>query len=259
MISLIDSDILVYECGFSSDSNAKNALLMGWGLKTKKECSPEQLDELTLAKEPLEYCLKIVKNKIEEILKITEAEDYKLYLTGKDNFRNKIQPDYKANRDPGHKPHWYKEIKEYLIEVHGAEVIDGMEADDKLSIEQVSSEEWTCICTKDKDLDMVPGFHYNWSKSKYELGVYHVEEIEGLRFFYTQILTGDATDNIPGLFKATGKRATKKFKEPIQSMETELEMYEHVKECYGEYDFTGIAQCLYMLKKEGVMWEAPNS
>ena len=238
MIALIDGDILVYECGFSSDANAKKEYLEAHLAKHKEQLRPEELEEYLDAREPVEYALKIVKNKLAELIEMVEADSFEIYITGDDNYRMEILPDYKANRDPTHKPHWYKEIKEYLINFQGAIVVEGIEADDILGIRQCEeTDDWTCICSKDKDLDCIPGWHYNWSPSKVELGVYWVEEVEALRFFYTQCLTGDTTDNIPGIFKLTGKKATKKLKEPLQRMYTELEMYNHVKEAYGDVDF----------------------
>ena len=132
MIALIDGDILVYQCGFASDSQARK-------------------NELFEGHEPLEYALQNVKKSIEDIMQVTEADTYELYLTGQDNYRTTMYPDYKGNRDPNHKPHWYHEIKEYLIEVKGAITVDGMEADDILGIRQVTElDEHTVICSKDK-------------------------------------------------------------------------------------------------------------
>jgi 5'-3' exonuclease len=245
--ALIDGDILIYECGFSSDSVAR---------KNGKE------------HEPLSYCLQNVKKKIESILEATGCDSYRIFLTGPNNFRLEIAPDYKANRDPDHKPHWYKEIKEYLIEKHGAEITNGFEADDAMGWNQTDD---TIICTKDKDLDMVPGKHYNWSPKKIDAGVYHVTEVEGLRFFYTQCLTGDSTDNIPGLFKLTGQRATKKIKAPLQDLDTEEEMWVHVVHEYHmacmekgiptpdvSDKFRVAAACLWISHGDRETWEPPT-
>jgi 5'-3' exonuclease len=208
--ALIDGDILVYECGFSSDKKAKDA---------------------GVEHEPIEYCLQNVKLKIKEVMETAGCDEHRIFLTGDNNFRLDIAPDYKANRDASHKPYWYKEIKQYLIDKWDAEVTDGFEADDAMGWNQTDD---TVICTKDKDLDMVPGAHYNWSPKRRDNGVYHVTEVEGLRFFYTQCLTGDSTDNIPGLFKLTGHRATAKIKQPLQEMDNELDMWDHVMEVYSD-------------------------
>jgi 5'-3' exonuclease len=246
VIALLDGDILVYESGFSSDANAKKDAL-------------ERGEELAGTEhEPLAFCLKIVKNKIDELVTISKADSYKIYLTGKNNFRNKILPEYKANRDPANRPHWYKEIQEYLVEVHSATIVNGMEADDAMGIEQCNSDDWTCICSKDKDMDGVPGWHYNWSPTKYEKGLYFVDDVEALRFFYTQCLTGDSTDNIPGIFKSIGKKCSKKMKEMVASCNTEKEMYDYVVDQYDGFDFTPIAQCLWILRKEEAIWVTPE-
>lgn len=241
MIALIDADILLYECGFASDAAAKR-------------------DERFEGHEPLEYALQNVKQKITDIMEVTQADEYECYLTGDDNFRLRLYPPYKANRDPNHKPHWYHEIKEYLVEKHRAITVEEMEADDILGIRQCTEQDdHTIICSKDKDLDCIPGFHYNWSPNRWQNGVYTIDDIEANRFFYTQCLTGDSTDNIPGIFQTTGKKASKKMKEPIQEMTTDYEMYQYVKDCYGEHveQLNLYAQLLWILQKPKGYWTPP--
>jgi 5'-3' exonuclease len=99
---------------------------------------------------------------IDSILVNTEAEEYRLFLTGKDNFRYTIYPEYKAHR-PKEKPFWLQACREYLIATFNAEVIDGQEADDALGINQTGD---TIICSIDKDLDMLRGDHYNFVKNR---------------------------------------------------------------------------------------------
>jgi len=78
--------------------------------------------------------------------------------------------------------------------VEGAVVSEGEEADDLLGINQTHE---TIICSIDKDLLMVSGRHYNFVKREHS----EVSNKEGRWNFYKQLLTGDATDNIPGLWK----------------------------------------------------------
>lgn len=237
MIALIDGDILVYECGFSSDATAK-----------------KNGDE----HEPLSYALQNVKQKLKDVLDAAKTTEYEMYLTGKNNYRFEFLPDYKGNRDSTHRPFWYKEIKQYLIDECGAIVCDGEEADDLLGIRQMDPRTETIICTKDKDLDCVPGLHYNWSPSRWEDGIYDISEVEALRFFYTQILTGDSTDNIPGLKKSVGKIATAKIKKGLESLESARDMYDYVASVYGDFDFHPIAKCLWIRQKYGEIWEPPK-
>ncbi len=115
-----------------------------------------------------------------------------------------------------------------MRDVLGASIITEIEADDAMSINQteVITERngplpWngynkeTIICTRDKDLRQVPGWHYGWEMgAQPEYGPVLVDKegdgLElnakrtavvgtGLPFFYSQVLQGDRADNIPGL------------------------------------------------------------
>jgi len=187
-IVAIDADIPCYSIGFASEGD------------------------------PVEYALHSVKVLIKKCVKQTGADDYILFLTGKNNFRIKratLQP-YKGNRK-GDKPTHHAAIRQYMIEQHGAVVIDDAEADDALGIFLTEEETGVekVIATLDKDLDGVPGEHYNWKKNI----TYNVSVEEADEFFCQQLLTGDATDNIPGLFKLTGQRATKAVKARLTEAE----------------------------------------
>ncbi len=52
----------------------------------------------------------------------------------------------------------------------------------------------TVICSIDKDLQQIPGNHYNFVKKEHSF----VTPEEAIQNFYKQILTGDAADNIKG-------------------------------------------------------------
>ena len=77
---------------------------------------------------------------------------------------------------------------------------------------------------QDKDLDQIPGRHYNWTTGE----AYQVSAREGLTFFFQQILSGDSTDNIPGL-TGTGPVKAKKMLEkcvsPRDCAQTVFEAY----------------------------------
>ena len=179
LIPLIDSDILVYRCGFAAKG------------------------------EPLNYVLHTVKQSIENIYQaFNEAPEAKVYLTGKGNYRDKVAvtKPYKGNRDPNNKPDYYDEIRQYLIDQHQAQVIDRMEADDALGIHQwKNKDKSTVIVSIDKDLRCIPGWHYNFVKQELE----YVPLAQANKNFWTQVLTGDATDNIQGIPKCGAKTAAK--------------------------------------------------
>ena len=239
MKALIDGDVIVYSAGFSSDTAARE-------------------DEFGASEcEPFSFCMNRVHCMIDSILETTQATEYQIFLSGRTNFRLDIYPDYKANRKDRGRPYWYDKIRDTLIFDYDAEVVEGIEADDAMGIAQTST---TIICTNDKDLDNVPGLHYNWSPSRKCNGVYCLSEVESLRHFYTQILTGDGVDNIPGLYKLTGKMATKKFKEPINELLNEVDMFNYVKSVYagcGIENFEDVyvyADCLWILREDRLRW-----
>ena len=141
--------------------------------------------------DPLENALHSVKMMLNNILDKTECDDHQLFLTGERNFRKEVHESYKANRKQ-ERPHWYNEIRQYMIDHWGAEVVDEVEADDALGLNANDS---TILVSIDKDLDQIPGMHYNYNKDS----AYYVNSEEGDRFFWTQMLTGDRADNIAGI------------------------------------------------------------
>lgn len=117
---------------------------------------------------------------------------------------------------------------------------DGLEADDALALDQTED---TIICSRDKDLRIVPGWHYSWECGKQrEIGPHNTDSIGslykdgdkvigyGMKFFYYQMLIGDGVDNIPGLH-GVGPAKAFKILEPLVTVE---EMEKAVKDMYKE-------------------------
>src|SRR4249919_4135396 len=158
-LGLIDGDVLVYASGFASDAAAK---------RVGEE------------REDLRFAIHGLKTQIRSIITAAEADDVVIYLSHPVNFREAFYTPYKMNRNTLHKPLWYDELKEYLLEHAGAVYSElGDEADDAMGRAQMDSlaqGRETIICTVDKDLDMIPGLHYNWSKTRKADGVYHMED-----------------------------------------------------------------------------------
>lgn len=132
-----------------------------------------------------------------------------LLLTGKGNYRLDIAEVkvYKGNRPDDGRPVHYQAIRDYMIDSWAARNIEGREADDECSILQVAETAAgrpSVIATIDKDLDMVPGEHYDYVKKVF----YTTSDYEGDYLFYRQVLTGDSVDNIPGAHRIGPKSAT---------------------------------------------------
>lgn len=220
MIALIDMDLVVFRCAASAEN-----------------------DEFGIAIYRAEELL-------DNILTKVEATSYKAYLSSSSNFRKKIYPEYKAHRT-AQKPIHLASLREYAVDKMNAVIApEGLEADDMLGIDQDKQDGTTTICSLDKDLLQIPGHHFQW-----EIGTttwnkpdtfLTQSELEGYRLFYEQCIKGDATDNIKGIPKMGKVRATKE----LEGCTTELEMFNKVRELYGNDDeFKMNAGCLWILRE----------
>ena len=176
--------------------------------------------------EPLEHVLRVVKQMLKATMR--EVSDqyggdhlFRIYLTADDhsNFRYNVARTlpYKGNRKAP-KPVHYGAVRKYLIEHWKAVVVSGMEADDAIGIDATTAHK-ALIVTIDKDMDMIPGYHYNFVKKVF----YKVSEFEAYRNFYSQMISGDTIDNIPGIpgfgkMKADKKLADAKTREELESI-----------------------------------------
>ena len=167
----IDGDILVHRCVWNSDKRGT-------------------YHDITKVKEK-------TLNLIDTIMHETMADNGKIAISGKGNFRRDIFPDYKANRKKEEDP----EVKELFSgaykfleeELDGVPAV-GQEADDLLAIWQ--TEDPGIIVSIDKDMLQVPGTHFRMLKEwKYE----EVNEEQANFLLHKQILMGDTADNIKGL------------------------------------------------------------
>lgn len=204
MLALIDMDIICYEIGFVSQQETFEYNGKHYETITEAKKAGVNKDDLIRHVYPIKwpFARKMVDNRVAEILKAVGATEYKGFLTGKGNFRERVATilKYKGTRHAP-KPHHYQNIWDHLIKTYNAEVIEGMEADDAISIQQYQGGGDTVICSRDKDLRMVPGFHYSWKcgERQPEKPLYEISELEGYRNWAKQMLTGDTVDNIWGV------------------------------------------------------------
>ena len=164
------------------------------------------------------------RDRMESIIDEVRAQEVRSYLTGPNNFREKVATyqQYKGNRYDkfGNRikpqPKWLAVVRDYLVDKYDAILCDGQEADDALAIAQTkcnASKDWhSVISSIDKDLRIVPGLHHDMNSNYIEevdrLGYLRIDKKgkvrgAGLKFFYAQLLMGDSTDWIPGLPKVT--------------------------------------------------------
>lgn len=180
-------------------------------------------------------------------------DDYHVYLTGPTNFRKEVAKtaEYKGNRK-SERPIHLDHVKQYLQDNHPSTVSVDEEADDLIAIAATNYESDAIIASIDKDFMQVPCKHFNFVTGQWKT----VEPFEGLKFFYTQILTGDAVDNIKGLYRVGPKTAEKM----LSGCKTEEELY---KACVDAYDgdtdrVLENARLLWLRRYVGEMWTPPN-
>lgn len=225
--ALVDADTFVYRVAFSceedTEQNAKNRLV--------------------------EWFTDIVYIDL-------KCEDYKAYITGRGNFRKDIAVTvpYKGNRKDMKRPKHYQALRDHLVNRLFAEVTEGEEADDAVAIQSCLGDYW--IVHQDKDLDQLPGWHYNPVK----LEEYYVTPFEGLQAFYKQLLTGDRTDNIEGIHGIGPAKSVK----IIDGCKTEEELLEAVWKTYQKHNLpferlVENGQLLWLRRTPGQIWLPPSN
>lgn len=167
-------------------------------------------------------CDKIEKKFGEEVCPI-------VLMDGDGNFRSRIATirPYKGTRHVHAKPLMYNNIRQYLLDNWGAEVVHGQETDDEMAIRQTDCRDVgdpSIIVSLDKDMLQVSGWHLNPNKGFKRVGLK-----EGRVRQYRQCITGDAVDNIGGAFKCGPKSA-----ECITENMSERVMWNLVVDKYGE-------------------------
>lgn len=223
-IALIDGDILVYRIGFASEDDTES---------------------IAIAR-----CCEF----LEDMILFNGFDEYQGFLTGGGNYRKEIAKTapYKGNRKAP-KPKHYDLLREYMTKSWSFEMIEGQEADDAIGIAAYALDpEEYCICSIDKDLDMLRGRHYNFVKDLF----YQITEEEAIFNFYKQILTGDRIDNIQGI-KGIGEVKAKRI---LEKCTNEKEMYLAVLKAYegNEERVLENGQLLWIRREPNQIWQPPS-
>ena len=244
MLPLIDGDILLHELGWSSEFKDKEldpetgepsgkVILFDWekvsGMLTDKInliC-----DEVDATEPPLIF------------ISDTEHLSKKLGREFIPNFRYEVAvtKPYKGTRKNPKPFHFYNILAHLLFHYNCLISKGGLEADDEMAIYQHGRED-TIICSRDKDLRICDGWHYSWEcGGQRSIGPTKTDTLGwletkddgstlgyGLAFYYYQMLTGDAADNIGGLSRC-GDVGARKI---LEGCTTEGDYFNAVKEAY---------------------------
>ncbi len=235
----LDADTIVYGAAFAAQKS---------------------VDGVITEVEPEWKAISNAKSTVHRILQKLQPMDYKLYFTASGdttNYRFHYGRNYgykylgyKAHRAFVPKPVHYTAVRTYLMENYPADLAIGEEADDRMSITHLTEGVPSIISSLDKDLNMIPGEHYNYKKDQR----YIITEEEGIRNFYKQLLEGDRADNIPGI-KGLGPVKADKL---LRHLVTERDMFETVRDIYKDDErLFNIGICLWMRRYHGQMWRFP--
>ncbi len=260
----IDGDILPYQIGFATQRKVYRLDVEGL-----HSCSPllytrsKRVVNKYVAHTPdivVSDCfytegpiqvINTVRLHLANIVRGSKCQTFKVVLSGKDNFRDKIatiQP-YKGNRKDSVKPIHFDLIRDWLLEKPYTIVSVNEEADDVISKAMIAGH---VGASPDKDLNNTPGSHYNFRTGE----TYEVSESEARRNFYTQMLVGDTADHIPGI-KGIGPKTAAKLLLGCK------EWYDYENIISLEYDkayddghaaMNEVGQLLWMRRKDDEVW-----
>ncbi len=133
------------------------------------------------------------------------TDSFTLVFSGAENFRKKLNKDYKANRKDKSKPVLLPKVVSYLKSKYPCMEQEGLEADDLMSIKASTYPHGKGIIVSiDKDMASVPGWLYNPDANSRP---YKVSEAAAIRSWLTQTLTGDPVDGYSGCPKIGAVKA----------------------------------------------------
>lgn len=228
---LVDGDILRYEVGFAAET--------GWAATHPgTEEDPHPLPPWDYVRDMLYLRLASIQGAC------NTTETPVIYYTTGPTFRYDIakKKPYKGQRKEN-KPWHFNNLTTHLKNTLNAKEITYLEADDQLAMDHLNAGGTTIICSRDKDLRQIPGWSFSWELGRQpsfgpelitkegwlRLGPKRDKIVgTGLAFFYSQVLTGDTADNIPGC-PGVGPVAALEMlegKTPAEQLETVIEAYE---------------------------------
>lgn len=235
---LIDADSIIYRAGFSCEYRQTTLSKDGDVVQTKSKKEVKRLltDNFTIIDEedvllPTSMAIAAAKNQLNRIIEATNTEVAYVFLDPNTrSWRRRFYPDYKATRKSP-KPKYYGLIYDYIETNYCVIKRKYHEADDMVSVyaTAVNKEDHEYIIAGiDKDLRQIPGRHYIYISGEY----LDIDPWTADFNFYTQLLTGDVSDNIPGLNGIGPVKA----RAALEVCDTEVDMWKVVHELYNTID-----------------------
>jgi DNA polymerase-1 len=192
---LIDADFTVYKCCAAAETE------IDFG------------DDVIVVTSKFSEAYACVMREIKKIQRhFGSFDDIILFFSSPDNFRKKIQGDYKGHRNRK-KPCAYKRVINKLKTEFEVITMPTLEADDAMGI-YATKYPGNIIVSPDKDMRQIPGMLYNFEESTL------INPEEGAKWHLVQSAAGDNTDGYSGIPGIGIKRATQMFEEKGWSWKT---------------------------------------
>ena len=197
---LIDADFTVYKCCAAAESE------IDFG------------DDVIIVTSKFSEAYACVMREIKKIQRhFGSFDDIILFFSSPDNFRKKIQADYKGHRNRK-KPCAYKRVINKLKTEFEVITMPTLEADDAMGI-YATKYPGNIIISPDKDMKQIPGMLYNFEESTL------INPEDGAKWHLVQSAAGDNTDGYAGIPGIGIKRATQMFEEKGWSWKTLLDAF----------------------------------
>lgn len=267
MKCLIDADVLVYELGFCGEyvDDDGEKQIREWEFvqelldqrirEIEEECWANEPSTLFLTNDPTLNRMWNRRRKAQGLEPITYKPNFRIARA-----TSKVYKGQRKQEKPFHR----ENIRAYMLDNYDVVVANGLEADDMLAVTQTRAEPLTTIiCSRDKDLRMVEGMHFCWPCGKQsQWGPKQVNKLgeldydagrnkltgTGSKFFFSQLITGDRVDNIPGLPRGGPRLAF----ELLEGKRSESDMLRAVAQRYE--DKLGDGWEDYMREQIDLLW-----
>ena len=180
MFAAIDTDILLYRAALAAETE------IDWG------------DDIWSLFTDLKDARQAFQFQLDKITDTLGVKDYVCCLSDHgNNFRKVVDPSYKSNRKGTRKPVGYVALCDWVETTFKTFRKDRMEADDCLGLiaTKPGNEGKVIIVSDDKDLKTIPGKLYRPMADE----MLTISEADADKYFFSQVLTGDATDGYKGI------------------------------------------------------------
>jgi len=190
---------------------------------------------------------------INETMEFFFADNKRIAVKGDGNFRDDIYPDYKANRRvvPEKRNNFVPMLRERAVREGLAVPAHAKEADDLIRMwhTELCDTHEIVIAGGDKDFKCMHGRHYTLKTRT----LFSVTKPEATKFFYSQLLQGDPTDNIKGVPKVGPKKADALLEPLTEETEYQELAVRAYYQAYGprwKEELTLNGRLVYLLKAE---------